>query len=210
MNEVASTALIEKNFQSFIALMKCNLISTLSLQYLLIRFECQGTNKCHSSLQESLNVFAILRCVFLKLLEMQKNYLLCLFHLSFPHFLYQKRCIADHNKGQILQCVFNYEHLFYDFLCFRIVFFQLWLGVDFNLIYIVHSSITCISKILSLRESIRIRNYSGPHFPAYRGSLRIQSECRKIRAKITPITDTFYAVCVLACALKYLDFYATL
>ena len=50
-------------------------------------------------------------------------------------------------------------------------------------------------------KSIRIRNYSGPYFPAfwriltqYSLSLRIQSECVKIRTRITPNTDTFYAV----------------
>ena len=50
-------------------------------------------------------------------------------------------------------------------------------------------------------ESVRIRSYSGPHFPAfglnterYGVSLRIQSECGKIRTRITPNMDTFYAV----------------
>ena len=50
-------------------------------------------------------------------------------------------------------------------------------------------------------ESVRIRSYSGPHFPVfalnrerYSVSLRIQSKCGKIRTRITPNTDTFYAV----------------
>ena len=50
-------------------------------------------------------------------------------------------------------------------------------------------------------KSVRIRSYSGPYFPAfglnterYRLSLRIQSECGKIRTRITPNTDTFHAV----------------
>ena len=50
-------------------------------------------------------------------------------------------------------------------------------------------------------KSARIKSYSGPHFPAfgvnterYSVSLRIQSECREMRTKITPNTDTFYAV----------------
>ena len=50
-------------------------------------------------------------------------------------------------------------------------------------------------------KSIRIRSYYGPHFPAfglnterYRVSLRIQSECGKMRTRITPDMDTFYAV----------------
>ena len=50
-------------------------------------------------------------------------------------------------------------------------------------------------------KSVRIRSYSGPYFPAfgpnrerYGVSLRIQSECGKIRTRITPNADTFYAV----------------
>ena len=53
-------------------------------------------------------------------------------------------------------------------------------------------------------KSVRIRSYSGPHFPAfglnterYGVSLRIQSECGKMRTRITPNTDTVYAVCIL-------------
>ena len=56
------------------------------------------------------------------------------------------------------------------------------------------SSIDCV-------KSVRIRCYSGPHFHAfglnaerYSVSLRIQSECWKIRTRITPNTDTFNAV----------------
>ena len=47
-------------------------------------------------------------------------------------------------------------------------------------------------------KSFRIRSYPGPHFPAfglntgrYTVSLRIQSECEKMRTRITPNTDTF-------------------
>ena len=53
-------------------------------------------------------------------------------------------------------------------------------------------------------KSVRIRSYSGPYFAAfglnterYSVSLRIQSEYGEIRTKITPNTDTFYAVYVL-------------
>ena len=52
-------------------------------------------------------------------------------------------------------------------------------------------------------KSIRIQSYFGPYFPAfglnterYEVSLRIQSECGKIRTRITPNTDTFYAVMI--------------
>ena len=54
-------------------------------------------------------------------------------------------------------------------------------------------------------KSVCIRSYSSPYFPAfgqnterYRVSLHIQSECGKIRTKITPNTDTFHAVVVQA------------
>ena len=50
-------------------------------------------------------------------------------------------------------------------------------------------------------KSVGIRSYSGPYFPAfilnteiYSVSLHIQSECGKIGTRITPNTDTFYAV----------------
>ena len=50
-------------------------------------------------------------------------------------------------------------------------------------------------------KRVRIQSYSCPHFPAFRlnterygVSLRIQSKCGKIRTRITPNTDTFYAV----------------
>ena len=53
----------------------------------------------------------------------------------------------------------------------------------------------------TLRKSVRIRSYSGPYFHAfglnterYELSLRIPSECEKIRTRITPNTDTFHAV----------------
>ena len=50
-------------------------------------------------------------------------------------------------------------------------------------------------------KSFYIWGYSGPYFPAfalnterYFVSLRIQSECGKTLARITPNTDTFHAV----------------
>ena len=52
-------------------------------------------------------------------------------------------------------------------------------------------------------KSVRMWSYLGPHFPAfrlnmerYRISLRIQSECGKMRTRITPNTDIFHAVLV--------------
>ena len=47
-------------------------------------------------------------------------------------------------------------------------------------------------------KNVRIRSYSGPHFPAFGlnmgKSLCIQSECWKMWTRTTPNTDTFYAV----------------
>ena len=61
--------------------------------------------------------------------------------------------------------------------------------------------------IFHCAKSVRIQNYSGPHFSAfglnterysvslrYTISLGIQSKCGKIRTRITPNTSTFYAV----------------
>ena len=60
-----------------------------------------------------------------------------------------------------------------------------------------------LCRLVHCVESVRIRSYSGPYFPAfglnterYCASLRIQSECGKIQTRITPNTDTFYAVVV--------------
>ena len=50
-------------------------------------------------------------------------------------------------------------------------------------------------------KSVRIRSYTGPHFPAfglttekYGGPFRIQSKWGKMRTRITPNTGTFDAV----------------
>ena len=51
---------------------------------------------------------------------------------------------------------------------------------------------------ITLHKSVRIRSYSGPHFPAlglnmerYGVSLRIQSECGKMQTRIIPKMDVF-------------------
>ena len=56
-------------------------------------------------------------------------------------------------------------------------------------------------ELMHCVKSVRFRRYSGAHFPAFRLnterysiSLRIQSTCGKMRTRITPNTDTFYAV----------------
>ena len=50
-------------------------------------------------------------------------------------------------------------------------------------------------------KSVHIWGYSGPYFPAfgqnterYSVSLRIKSECGKMQIRVSPNTDTFYAV----------------
>ena len=57
----------------------------------------------------------------------------------------------------------------------------------------------------TLREKCRAWSYLGPYFSAFglnternTVSLRIQSECGKIRTRIIPNTDTFYAVLVIS------------
>ena len=52
-------------------------------------------------------------------------------------------------------------------------------------------------------QSVCFWNFSGLHFPAFRlnierysASLRIQSECEKMRTRKTPNADTFYAVSI--------------
>ena len=55
-----------------------------------------------------------------------------------------------------------------------------------------------LTDVIHCVKCIRIRIFSGPYFPAFglntgrhSVSLRIQPECRKIRTRITPSTDTF-------------------
>ena len=71
-------------------------------------------------------------------------------------------------------------------------------------------------------KSVCIRGYSGPDFPAFRLnaerysiSFRIHFKCGKMRTKIIPSTDTFYAVihlyiCIYAytCIYIYIYIYA--
>ena len=47
-------------------------------------------------------------------------------------------------------------------------------------------------------KSVRIRNYSGPYFPAFGLNTEryTQSECGKTRIRITPNKDTLYAVTI--------------
>ena len=58
-----------------------------------------------------------------------------------------------------------------------------------------------MEKKLHCVKSVRIRSYSGPHFPAFGLNtercveyLSVQSKCGKMWTRITPTTVTFYAV----------------
>ena len=59
-------------------------------------------------------------------------------------------------------------------------------------------------------KRVRIRSYSGQHFPAfglnkerYGVSLCIQSECGKMQIRIAPNTDTFHSVSVFQMSSKF-------
>ena len=87
-----------------------------------------------------------------------------------------------------LSCFWFISHLFIAHSASHVSplwFFQVW----FNKPYAMH----CVKRV-------RIRNYSGPHFPHSDWirrdsvSLSIQPKCGKMRTTITPNTDTFYAV----------------
>ena len=77
---------------------------------------------------------------------------------------------------------------------------------DFNCLDLsVHRRIGIYSNTGNIHcvKSARIWSYSGPYFPAfglnterYFVSLRIRSKCGKIRTRITPNTDTSYALIV--------------
>ena len=69
-----------------------------------------------------------------------------------------------------------------------------------NSFYIERSEINAL-LVIHCEKSVRIRSYSGPHFPAlklnterYSVSLRIQSEYGKMLTRIIPNTETFYGV----------------
>ena len=89
------------------------------------------------------------------------------------------------------------KNFFLDFVYFiwnlKQVFLYLFLKFD----YLLGGISTHCAK------NVRIRSYSGPYFYAfglnterYSLSLHIQSKCEKLRNRVTPNTDTFYAVTV--------------
>ena len=65
-------------------------------------------------------------------------------------------------------------------------------------ILILQNCIFCLEVTADCVKSVRSRSYSGPHFPAFRPNkerysiyLRIQSECWKMRTRITRNTEIF-------------------
>ena len=83
----------------------------------------------------------------------------------------------------MIKCFFSFYNFF--FYTQRVLVFHLLRGF---------CNVLCV-------KSVRIRSYFGPDFPAfglnterYPVSFRIQSEYGNIRNRITPNTDTFYAV----------------
>ena len=84
-------------------------------------------------------------------------------------------------------CLIVFDH----FVGLRLKGYGYFRGVFRTLLYIYNDH-HCV-------KSDRIRRYSGLHFPAfglntekYSVSLCIQTECGKIRTRITPNTDNFY------------------
>ena len=66
---------------------------------------------------------------------------------------------------------------------------------------VIYKSTTKDATVAHYVKNVRIRSYSGPYFPAfglntdrYGVSLRVQSECGKMRTRITPNTDIFHSV----------------
>ena len=70
-----------------------------------------------------------------------------------------------------------------------------------NIVFSIYTEIWYYNYKEHCVKCVRIRSFSGPHFPAfwldterYSVSFRIQSTCGKIRTIKTPNTDTFHAV----------------
>ena len=102
------------------------------------------------------------------------------------------------------QSLFSVD-LLYLFFCLKSLLYKFNLLVSNQLVYhqILRTKFFLIWYLTHCIKSVRIRPYSGPYFLAfgvntetYSASLYIQSECEKIWTRITPNTDTFYAVTI--------------
>ena len=87
-------------------------------------------------------------------------------------------------QSDVLICLnsFSLRSKFGLFVYFTTDLFSIWQGFN-NLVSIIHSV-----------KSVSIRSYSGLHFPAFALNTEIQSECGKIRTRLTLNTISFYAV----------------
>ena len=108
-------------------------------------------------------------------------------------------------------------HLFFILLLFTYLLFLLFCS-HANLILVFKSTEpkaqNFVQLFLHCVKNVRIRSYSGTYFPTfglnmerYEVSLRIQSECGKIRNRITANTDTFYAVLPILVIIFKTDFF---
>ena len=113
------------------------------------------------------------------------------------HFKFFKGCLPQNLLGPFLntltQIIPSYKK--------QLIYLINWLvsiweefGLLISLSYTHLLSLHCV-------KNVRIWSFPGPHFPAfglnterYEVSLRIQSECEKIRTRKTPNTDPFYTV----------------
>ena len=87
-----------------------------------------------------------------------------------------------------------------------IQFLSEWRKADWKLSKMTLKFILKVFIINARVESVRIRSYSGPHFPAFGLNTEIyQSKCGKMRIRITPNTDTFHAVTVIALVQNYIS-----
>ena len=106
--------------------------------------------------------------------------------------------------GLLTSVVISKQRLFHENKkLFWSAFYRIWTEyeeIHRNSPYSVRMRENADQKI-SLNAETFFRNYCDPHFPTYglntkrySVSLRIQSEFGKMRTRITPNTDTFYAV----------------
>ena len=138
---------------------------------------------------QSLDSFCSLSNFISNTFSTQAQYYLTFHELSFRCCLIQITIIIlSRNLYIVYLCPYVSLGLFMSYLCDLVFIFSL------IFIFINHMTSHCV-------KSVRTRSFSGPDFPAFRlhmerysVSLRIQSECGKIRTRKTPNTNTFQAV----------------
>ena len=104
----------------------------------------------------------------------------------------------------VISQIWNREYFCKNFLCKIFTYCEgfipyFWMYVMYHWKYLVSLLKRFWEKSWNIHcvKSVRIRRFSGPHFPAFGlNKLCIQSECGKIRIWKTPNTDTFHAVII--------------